>query len=271
MARVLRSLLAFLTGLPVALLGGLIGLGGAEFRLPLLVSVFGYTVRGAIPLNLAVSLVTLFASLLIRLRTTPLAALAEHLDAIVSLLVGATLGAYLGTALARRVDDHALERVVFALLLGVGALLVFEAVVPFASTSRTLSLWASVPLGLGLGAGIGVFSSLLGVAGGELLIPTLLLVFGLDVRLAGTASVLISLPTVLTGLLRYRRHGAFERRADVTGVVAPMAAGSVIGAVLGGSLLAFAPTTLLKLGLGSILLLSAARALGHLRRASGPT
>lgn len=112
-----RPLLAFLTGLPVATLGGLIGLGGAEFRLPLLSSLFGYPVRAAVPLNLAVSFVTLLVSLLICTRTTPPGDLAPHLDALLSLLAGSMLGASLGTGLAGRVSDRALEGTVFLLLL----------------------------------------------------------------------------------------------------------------------------------------------------------
>jgi hypothetical protein len=48
---------------PIAVLGDLIGLGGAEFRLPVLADPLGYSVRQAVPLNLAVSLATIAASL----------------------------------------------------------------------------------------------------------------------------------------------------------------------------------------------------------------
>jgi uncharacterized protein len=63
-----RTPLAFLSAIPIAILGGLIGLGGAEFRLPVLAGSLGYSARKAIPLNLAVSLATIIASLLIRGR-----------------------------------------------------------------------------------------------------------------------------------------------------------------------------------------------------------
>lgn len=265
-----RALLAFLTGLPVALLGGLIGLGGAEFRLPLLTGLFRFPVRAAIPLNLAVSLVTLAAALLIRLRTTPLEALAPQVGPILSLLTGSVLGAYLGTALAKRLSDRLLEGVVFALLLGIGLLLLAEAFFPFTGGGLGLSAAAEVPIGIVLGVSIGAFSSLLGVAGGELLIPTLLLVFGLDIKLAGTASALISLPTVVTGLLRWRAQGAYQDGAALRTVVTPMAAGSVVGALLGGVLLTVAPTAALKFGLGLILLASAAKTLRDLRRGHAP-
>jgi uncharacterized protein len=44
---------------------------------------------------------------------------------------------------------------------------------------------------------IGVIAWLLGVAGGEYLIPTLVLLFGADIKLAGSLSLAVSLPTML--------------------------------------------------------------------------
>ena len=37
------------------------------------------------------------------------------------------------------------------------------------------------------------------MAGGEVIIPTLVFAYGLDIKTAGTASLLISLPTVTVG------------------------------------------------------------------------
>ena len=62
---------ALLYGAPIGLLGGLIGLGGAEFRLPVLAGVFGYVARRAVALNLAISLVTVVSALLIRAAHSP--------------------------------------------------------------------------------------------------------------------------------------------------------------------------------------------------------
>jgi len=61
--------LAFLYAVPIAVLGGLIGLGGAEFRLPVLSGPLGHPVRRAVPLNLSVSLVTLAVAFAARGRT----------------------------------------------------------------------------------------------------------------------------------------------------------------------------------------------------------
>ena len=54
-----RPLAAFFAGAAVAVLGGLIGLGGAEFRLPLLIAVFERHPQRAVRINLLVSLPTL--------------------------------------------------------------------------------------------------------------------------------------------------------------------------------------------------------------------
>ena len=106
---------------------------------------------------------------------------------------------------------------------------------------------------------IGLVSSLLGVAGGELIIPTLVFVFGEGIKTAGTASLLISLPTVAVGVLRHRRLGSFADRADLTQTVAPMGVGSVAGAVVGGFLVGLIPAAALKLVLGVVLIVSAVR------------
>ena len=100
-------------------------------------------------------------------------------------------------------------------------------------------------------------SSLLGVAGGELIIPTLVFAFGAGIKTAGTASLLISLPTVAVGVLRHGRLGSFAERADLALTVAPMGSGSVVGAVVGGSLVGLVPAAALKLVLGAILIVSA--------------
>lgn len=54
------------------------------------------------------------------------------------------------------------------------------------------------------GSLIGVFAALMGVAGGELLIPTIVLFYGTDIKIAGSLSLLVSLPTMLVAFARYR-------------------------------------------------------------------
>jgi uncharacterized protein len=253
-------ILALLYGAPIGLLGGLIGLGGAEFRLPVLAGVFGYKARHAVALNLAISLITVVSALLIRSGTLSLAPLLTLMPVILAMIVGSVSAAYVGTALVHRVSEHLLERVILVFLVVIGGSLIVEAFLPqqvagLLPNLLAVRLVAAVMFGLV----IGLVSSLLGVAGGELIIPTLLFAFGADIRAAGTTSLLISLPTVAVGVLRHRRLGAFDERQDLTQTVAPMGVGSVIGAVAGGLTVGIVPAAALKLILGVILIVSAVR------------
>jgi len=117
--------------------------------------------------------------------------------------------------------------------------------------------------GLAAGVAIGLVSSLLGVAGGELIIPTLVFIYGMPVKAAGTGAVLISLPTVLVGIGRWVRTAKVGLRTELGEVILPMGLGSVLGASAGGLVAAVAPGPAIKLLLGLILVLSALRGLGR--------
>jgi uncharacterized protein len=54
---------AFSVGIGVGVLGGMIGLGGAEFRLPLLIGLFGFIALQAVIVNKAMSLAVVLTAL----------------------------------------------------------------------------------------------------------------------------------------------------------------------------------------------------------------
>ena len=255
---------AFLYAVPIAILGGLIGLGGAEFRLPVLVGPLNYPPRRAVPLNLAVSVITLAASLALRGRTLSLTALTPLSTAIGALITGAVVFAFIGATLATRLSSRMFGRIIVGLLIAIGSALIIEAFLPTEGAGLIPArLEWQIAAGLLLGSVLGLVSSVLGVAGGELIIPTLVFGFGADIKTAGTASLLISLPTVVVGLLRYARRGAFMDRAPLRATVLPMGVGSGLGAVIGGLLVGVIAASVLKLLLGVILIVSALRVRHH--------
>ena len=81
---------------------------------------------------------------------------------------------------------------------------------PRAAAEPLLAGPSLVVAGVVVGFGIGVVAALMGVAGGELLIPTIVLLFGAEVKLAGGLSPAVSLPTMLVGFARYSRDQSFE-------------------------------------------------------------
>ena len=179
---------------------------------------------------------------------------------VIAMVTGAVAAAYLGTAFVHRISEHPLERTILVLLVVIGTGLIVEAFLPEEVPALLPDALAVRVLAALL---FGLVSSLLGVAGGELIIPTLLFAFGADVKTAGTASLLISLPTVAVGVVRHARLKAFDERLDLTQTVAPMGVGSVIGAVAGGLLVGFVPAAALKLLLGIVLIVSAVRIFRH--------
>lgn len=80
----------------------LIGLSGAEFRLPLLIGVFRFAALEAMILNKAMSLIVVAFALPFRVQTVPFANFISHWPVIVDLLAGSLLGAWLGAGWATR-------------------------------------------------------------------------------------------------------------------------------------------------------------------------
>jgi uncharacterized membrane protein YfcA len=106
-------------------------------------------------------------------------------------------------------------------------------------------------------------AALLGVAGGELLIPTLVLLFGADIKLAGSLSLAVSLPTMLVGFTRYGRDQSFVVVGRNRVFLLTMAAGSIVGTFIGGQLLGLVPGGVLLPALALILLVSAVKVWRH--------
>jgi uncharacterized membrane protein YfcA len=186
-ARSARALAA-LAGGGVAVLGGLIGLGGAEFRLPLLIAMFGFVALEAVIVNKAISLVVVASALLFRSHTVPAADLLAHWPIAANLLAGSLLGAWCGATWATKAQPQMLHRWMALLLLGIAIALLLNHALP-ASGAPGLDAPVRWVAGTAAGFGIGVVASLLGVAGGELLIPTIVLLFGTDIKLAGSLSL----------------------------------------------------------------------------------
>jgi uncharacterized protein len=253
---------AFGGGAVIGTLGGLIGLGGAEFRLPLLIGMFRFVALEAVILNKAMSLVVVATALPSRARTVPFAEIGDHWSIIANLLAGSLIGAWFGAGWATRLKSETLYRVIAVLLVEIAAVLVLG---HDAANGRVPLFIGGTQIAAGIAAGfsIGVVASLLGVAGGELLIPTLVLLFGADTKLAGSLSLAVSLPTMLVGFTRYSRDQSFSVLGRNRLFLLVMAAGSIVGTFIGGFLLGLVPSALLLPALAAILLISAVKVWRH--------
>lgn len=235
----------------------MVGLGGAEFRLPLLIGAFRFAALEAVILNRAMTLIVIASALPFRAGTVPFSAVAAHWLIIVNLLAGSLLGAWFGAGWATRLKSQTLSRVIAIMLGLIAVVLLFGHCA--GGSGAILTGPAQMVAGVIAGFGIGVVAALLGIAGGELLIPTLVLLFGADIKLAGSLSLAVSLPTIIVGFTRYRQDHCFAVLGQNRRFVLVMAAGSVVGSFIGGQLLGFVPTAALLPLLAAILAISAVK------------
>jgi uncharacterized membrane protein YfcA len=100
-----------------------------------------------------------------------------------------------------------------------------------------------------LGAAVGVLSALLGIGGGIVLVPALVILFGLSQAEAqGTSLATIPFGAIIAALIY---HQSAPLRVPV---VVAVAAGFIVGACLGARLVPHVPEAALRLAFGSLLL-----------------
>ncbi len=249
------------------LAGGLLGIGGGFLMVPLQVLWAHVPQRRAGGNSLAaIVAIAVFAA-----GTYYFGPSVHQLDPriAVAVMVGSSLGSLGGSLLSRRAPERALELLLVGLML-VGTI-----------KEAHDAILGSGPAALGVGgaqfdalhyvllavagAAIGALSGLTGVGGGILLVPTLVLGFGIGQRIAQGTSLLAILPTAAIGAAVHRRSGDLDVHA-----AAWLALGGVPASVLGAAVAQWLPQRALA-GLFAVLL--AAMAFRMLRRAlgGGPT
>lgn len=180
-------------------------------------------------------------------------------EAALFLVIGSTVGAYLGARLIERVAKHTLRIVVAVVLLIVAADEIVSGLLPGVmltgqhSVPMQLAVWQ---YGLIVAAGllIGTLSGITGVGGGIFIVPTLVIGFGLSHHLAQGTSLVAILPTAAVGAYTHFRRGNVDvRTAAWIGVAG-------IPTALAGAFLALAsPQRVLAVLFGFLLLFAASR------------
>jgi uncharacterized membrane protein YfcA len=251
-----KLFIASFFGLLMGFVAGLLGVGGGEFRLPVLICLLGFPVAVAAAANLVIGILTVAVGLAKRMVVGVFDAGTTGLIVVMS--IGSSFGAYWGAALTSRVKERYLKCAVGVLLVVLGLKMIHGALVPEPAGGAVVGYSVEMlAFGGVLGLLIGIVCGSLGVAGGELRIPSLIYLFGQSVRAAGTTSLAVSLPAVTAGALKHRRMGHVSRDVILTCIA--MGVPSVIGAYVGAALVLAAGENLLKMLLGAILLLATVR------------
>jgi uncharacterized protein len=193
---VLGAALGFLIGLSLGLLGG----GGSILTVPIFVYVLGFGAKEAIAMSLfVVGLVSLFG------------AVGHWRAGNVDLRVGALFGAFsmIGTFGGARLAiffSGAAQLTLFAVVMLLASAFMLRGAEPAAvDAAARRRQWspATVALTAVEGLGVGVLTGLVGVGGGFLIVPALVLLGGVPMKVAvGTSLMIIALKSA-TGFLGY--------------------------------------------------------------------
>ncbi len=209
-----RAVLAFIgIGLAAGLLSGLFGVGGGTVIVPLLVLLLRFDQRLAAGTSLAAIVPT---------ATVGVISYAVHgsvawIPALI-LAAGAVVGAQLGTWLLPRLSQTVLRWCFVAFLVVVIVSLFI--VVPSRDAGLELT-WVTGPSLVVLGVVTGILAGLLGVGGGVVVVPALLLLFGTSDLLAKGTSLLMMIPTAISGTVgNVRRRNVDLLGAALVGVAA---------------------------------------------------
>jgi hypothetical protein len=221
--------LGYLMGLSLGLLGG----GGSILTVPIFVYVFGLDPKPAIAMSLAV------------VGTTSLVGAMRHWgDGNVNLKVALTFapvamaGSYLGARLSTLISGY-VQLTLFAVVMFVAAVFMYRDRRP-AVTSDGMEGHVQPAAGgalwlVGLqGLSIGVLTGLVGVGGGFLIVPALVLSIGLPMKMAvGTSLVVIALNTA-SGF-----YGYLGQTEILWGLMGMFTSIAIVGIVTGAYLTRF--------------------------------
>lgn len=200
-------------GLAAGLLSGLFGVGGGTVIVPLLVLLLRFDQR----LAAGTSLAAIVPTAMVGVISYALHDSVAWIPALI-LAAGAVVGAQLGTWLLPRVPVVALRWGFVAFLVVV--IVMLFVVVPSRDVQLDLTLWVVLGL-IGLGLVTGILAGLLGVGGGVIVVPALMLGFGTSDLIAKGTSLLMMIPTAVSGTIGNIRRGNIDLvAASLVGVAA---------------------------------------------------
>jgi uncharacterized membrane protein YfcA len=199
-----RTILIVLVGICAGFLSGLFGVGGGILVVPGLVLVakmdqrlaHGTSLAAVLPIS-AASMVTYWAH--------------DNIDWPVALFlaIGAVAGAVLGTRLLAVLPYRTLG-IAFSVVLILSAIRLF---IPTDGDGRAdLTVLTAIGLVI-IGLATGILAGLLGVGGGIIMVPAMIVLFGILPVIAKGTSLAVIIPTAIMGTWRNRKKKNADLRA----------------------------------------------------------
>jgi uncharacterized membrane protein YfcA len=215
---------AAVVGLAAGALSGLFGVGGGLIIVPGLIGIAGFDRRLAHGTSLGATLPIASASLITYIAQ-------GKIDWTVAalLVAGSVWGAVLGTHLLHVVSKRVLTIVFVVTILATAVRLVSTSDVAGRSD---LTAWSALLL-VAVGLVAGTLAGMLGIGGGVVMVPVMVVLYDMVPVVAKGTSVAVIVPTSSIGTIRNRRNGNVDLRAaaivGITGMVSAVAGALVAG------------------------------------------
>ena len=240
-----------LVGMAAGFLSGMFGVGGGILIVPGLVLVakmdqrmaHGTSLAAVLPIS-AASLVTYWSH--------------DDVDWRVGLCLatGALVGAVLGTKLLN-ILPHRVLAIAFAGILVVTAVRLF---LPIESGTRGVLTIGNIVALIAIGVATGILAGLLGVGGGIIMVPAMMMLLQLPSAIAKGTSVFVIIPTSLMGTYRNRTKKNVDLRAAAT-----VGLSGIPSAIVGGWISARMSDTVSNVLFASLLVVVATRLVLQIR------
>ena len=186
-------------GLAAGLLSGLFGVGGGTVIVPMLVLLLGFDQKLASGTSLAAIVPT---------ATVGVISYAIHgsVDVVVALILaaGSVVGAQIGSWLLARLSQNAIRWGFVAFLIVV--IVMLFVVVPSRDAEFEFTVLSVIGLII-VGLLPGTMAGLIGVGGGVIVVPVLMFVFGTSDLMAKGTSLLMMIPTAISGTIGNLKRG----------------------------------------------------------------
>ncbi|AEG15597.1 MULTISPECIES: sulfite exporter TauE/SafE family protein [Desulfofundulus] len=217
-------MISLLIGLAAGFFGGLVGLGGGVIMIPLMVSILKMGQHKAHGTSLVALVFTGISGAVTY-------ALNGSVDILASVLLASTaiFTARAGAHLANALPEWKLKRSFGGFLILVSLLLLLKPYLPHAS--RHVTGWLEILILLLTGIFTGFLSGMMGVGGGTIMVPSMVLLTGFTQYTAQGCSLLAMVPVGIVGAYTHWRLGNVS-----TSILPGLVPGILIGTYLGGSL-----------------------------------
>lgn len=208
-------------GLIGGTMAGFLGIGGGIVIIPLLLYVAGLEVKLAMGISMIQALFATLSGLLIHRRN-------RTVDVRLGVILGiaGVMGALIGSFGSAYISADILLITYFC-LVGLSIFLLFVAPKNESPRDKDVSIPQAFPLGLG----VGTLAGMLGVGGGFIMTPLMISVLRIPTRTAVGTSLLMILPTTISGSFGKIATGQFNLEIALVVIT-----GSIIGAQIGGRL-----------------------------------